>query len=189
MDLQGGGGKMSKKTAMYAATAVLAILFLVANLARANPTIGPEDNSAPSDTSYKVNVVRQVAIALTAGTDAIQDLRGPPIEHSNLDQLKLPTPGMDCGIARSLIYVACNSVSMNKTQAEAMFAQIMDDVQTALPSDSWRPVERVSHADLIRIRSYYHLKSGAQIDIDLVTQPGWEARPLYWVRVYGWKRF
>ena len=180
---------MSKKTAMYDAKSVLAILFLVANLAGANPAVGAEDTSGPSDTSYKVNVVRQVAIALTAGTNAIQDLRGPPIEHSNLDRLKLPTPGMDCGIARSLIYVACHSASMNKTEAEAMFAQIMDDVQTALPSDSWRPVEHVSHADLMRIRSYYHLKSGAQIDIDLVAGPGGDAQPLYWVRIYGWTRF
>ncbi|MGE5852234.1 MAG: hypothetical protein ACM35E_03755 [Deltaproteobacteria bacterium] len=180
---------MSKKNAMYAAKSILAILFLVANLASANPAIGAEDTSGPSDTSYKVNVVRQVAIALTAGTNAIQDLRGPPIEHSNLDRLKLPTPGMDCGIARSLIYVACHSASMNKTEAEAMFAQIMDDVQTALPSDSWRPVEHVSHADLMRIRSYYHLKSGAQIDIDLVAGPGGDQQSVYWIRVYGWKRF
>lgn len=45
--------------------------------------------------SHEVNVLRQVAIALAAGRDAIQDLRGPPIENSNLDRLKLPTPGMD----------------------------------------------------------------------------------------------
>jgi hypothetical protein len=70
-----------------------------------------------------------------------------------------------------------------------MFARIMDDVQTALPSDSWRAVETTPHVDSIRIRSYYHLKSGAQIDIDLVAGPGWDAQPLYWIRVYGWKRF
>lgn len=180
---------MSKKNAMYAAKSVLAILFLVANLAGANPAVGAEDTSGPSDTSYKVNVVRQVAIALTAGADAIQDLRGPPIEHSTLDRLKLPTPGMDCGIARSLIYVACHSASMNKTKAEALFAQIMDDVQTALPSDSWRAVEAAPPAGLIRRSSYQHLKSGARIDIDLVAGPGGDAQSVYWVRVYGWSRF
>jgi len=171
------------------AKSFLSFLFLVGSLAGATRAIAAEDTSLPSATSDPVNVVRQVAKALTAGTGAIQDLRGPPIEHSNLDRLMLPTPGMDCGIARSLIYVACNSAALNKNEAEAMFARIMDDVQTALPSDSWSPVDAIPHADLIRIRSYYHLHSGAQIDIDLVAQPGWEAQPVYWIRVYGWKRF
>jgi hypothetical protein len=142
--------------------------------------IAAEETSPPSVTSDAVNVVRQVAIALTAGTDAIQDLRGPPIESSNLDRLKLPTPGMDCGIARSLLYVACHSTAVNKNEAEAMFARIMDDVQTALPSDSWTAVEATPQVDSIRIRSYYHHKSGAQIDIDLVAGPGVDAQPLYW---------
>jgi hypothetical protein len=173
---------------MHHSRSFLTVLVLLAVLAGATPVIGADDTS-PSDTSQKVNVVRQVAIALAAGTEAMKNLRGPPIERSNLDRLMLPTPGMDCGIARSLIYVACHSATLNKNEAEALFGQIMDDVQTALPSDGWTPVEAVPHADLIRIRSYYHLKSGAQIDIDLVAQPGWEAQPVYWLRVYGWKRF
>src|SRR5215831_12637488 len=175
---------------MQIARSFLTVLLLVGSLAGAMRAIGAEETSPPSVTSHEVNVVRQVAIALAAGSDAIQDLRGPPIESSNLDRLKLPTPGMDCGIARSLLYVACHSTSFNKNEAEAMFARIMDDVQTALPSDSWMAaVEAAPHVDSIRIRSYYHLKSGAQIDIDLVAGPEWDAQPLYWVRVYGWKRF
>jgi hypothetical protein len=171
------------------AKSFLSFLFLVANLAGANPAVGAEDTSGPSDTSYKVNVVRQVAIALTAGANAIEDLRGPPIEHSTLDRLKLPTPGMDCGIARSLIYVACHSASMNKTEAEAMFARIIDDVQTALQADSWRAVEAAALAGLSRSGRYQHLKSGARIDIDLVAGPGGDAQSVYWIRVYGWVRF
>ena len=174
---------------MQVARTFLTVLLLVGSLAGAMRATTAEETSPPSDTSDPVNVVRQVAIALTAGTDAIQDLRGPPIESSNLDRLKLPTPGMDCGIARSLLYVACHSTSFNKNEAEAMFARIMDDVQTALPSDSWTAVEATPHVDSIRIRSYYHLKSGAQIDIDLVAGPGVDAQPLYWVRVHGWKRY
>ena len=175
--------------ALQHATSFFIVLFLVGSLAGATPVIATEDTSPPSLTSDPVNVVRQVAKALTAGADAIQDLRGPPIEHSTLDRLKLPTPGMDCGIARSLIYVACHSASMNKTKAEALFAQIMDDVQTALPSDSWRAVEAAPPAGLIRRSSYQHLKSGARIDIDLVAGPGGDAQSVYWVRVYGWNRF
>ena len=151
---------------MHNARSFLIVLFLAGSLAGARPTIAAEDNSPPLATSHEVNVVRQVAIALAAGSDAIKELRGPPIE--NLHGAQVPTPGMDCGIARSVIYVACHSIaSLNKNEAEAMFARIMDEVQTALPSDSWTSVEAVPHADLIRIRSYYHLKSGAKIDIGL----------------------
>ena len=90
---------------MHHARSFLTVLFLVGSLAGATRAIAAEDTSPPSVTSHEVNVLRQVAIALAAGDHAIQDLRGPPIENSNLDRLKLPTPGMDCGIARSLIFV------------------------------------------------------------------------------------
>ena len=174
---------------MYDARSVLTFLFIVVSLAGATTSIAAEDTSPPSATSHEVNVVRQVATALTVDSDAVQNLRGPPIENSNLDRLNLPTPGMDCGISRSVIYVACHSASLNKNDAEAMFARIMDDVQTALPSDSWSPVEDVPHVGLIRIRKYYHRHSGAQIDIDLVVYPSGNAQPLYGIRVYGWMRF
>jgi hypothetical protein len=89
----------------------------------------------------------------------------------------------------TLTYVACHSASLDKNEAEAMFARIMDDVQAALAFESGTPVEAVPHADLIRIRSYYYLKSGAQIDIGLVVYPSGKAQPLYGIRVYGWMRF
>ena len=171
------------------AKSFLTVLFLVGSLAGATRAITAEDTSPPSVTSHEVNVLRQVAIALATGSDAIQDLRGPPIEHSSMDRLKLPTPGMDCGIARSLIYVACHSAAMNKTEAEAMFARMIDYGQAALPSDSWRQFEPVPYTGLIRTISYQHWKSGAQIDVDLVAQPTGEAQPLYFVRVFGWLRF
>jgi hypothetical protein len=174
---------------MHNARIIFIVLFLAVSFAGASRAIAAEDTSPPSGTSQEVNVLRQVAIALAAGRDAVQDLRGPPIENTTLDRLKLPTPGMDCGIARSLIYVACYSAPLNRNEAEAMFARIIGDVQTALPSDSWRPVETGPHADLIRNSSYQHLKSGARIDIDLAARPLWYPQPqLYWVRVYGWKR-
>ncbi len=171
------------------AKSFLSFLFLAGSLTGAMPAIAAEDISPPSVTTHEVNVVRQVAIALAAGSDAIKELRGPPIENSNLDRLNLPTPGMDCGISRSVIYVACHSASLNKNEAEAMFARIMDDVQTALPPDSWRSVQAVASAHLIRSISYHHLKSGARIDTDLVVHPSGKAQPWYGIRVYGWMRF
>src|SRR5262245_38411135 len=179
---------------MHHARSVLTVLFLVGGLGAAGPAIASEgDSSPPSVTSDEVNVLRQVAIALAAGSDAIQDLRGPPIENSNLDRLKLATPGMDCGIARSLMFVACHNASLNNTkEAEAMFTRIIDDAQAALPSDSWGQVEAVRpvpQPGLIRSISYHNWKSGAQIDVDLVVEPTGEAQPLGYVRVFGWARF
>jgi hypothetical protein len=175
--------------AMHHATLFLTMLFLVGSLAGAMPAIAADDTSPPPVTSHEVNVLRQVATALATGSDAIQDLRGPPIENSNLDRLKLPTPGMDCGIARAVIFVSCHSASFNKKEAEAMFARIIDYGQAALPSDSWRQFEPVPYTGLIKTISYQHWKSGAQIDVDLVVQPTGQAEPLYFVRVFGWLRF
>ena len=174
---------------MHHARSFLTVLFLVGSLAGATRAIAAEDASPPVVTSHEINVVRQVAIALAAGSDAVEDLRGPAIENSNLDRLKLPTPGMDCGIARSLMYVACHSASLHKKDAEDMFARIIDDVQTALPTDSWTAVEAARPAGLIRSTSYQHRKSSARIDIDLVARPGGDTEPRYWVRVFGWKLF
>jgi hypothetical protein len=167
----------------------LTVLFLIGILSAATRAIAAEGTSPPSVTSHEVNVLRQVAAALVAGNHAIQDLRGPPIEHSNLDRLKLPTPGMDCGIARTLMFVVCRSASLNKKDAEAMFARMIDVGQGGLPSDSWRQVEDVPGVGLIRSISYHHLKSGAKIDLDLVVYPSGEAEPSYGVRFFGWPRF
>jgi len=174
---------------MHHARSFFTVLFLVGSIAGATRAIAAEDTSLPSVTSHEVNVLRQVAIALAAGSDAIQDLRGPPIESSNLDRLKLPTPGLDCGIARSHIFVVCRSTSLNKKEAEVMFARMIDYGQAALPSDSWRQFEPVPYTGLIRTISYQHWKSGAQIDVDLVVQPTGETQPLYFVRVFGSLRF
>jgi hypothetical protein len=174
---------------MHDARSFFIVLFLAGNLTGAWAAIAAEVTSPPSVTSDPVNVVRQVAIALTAGSDSIKELRGPPIEHSNLDRLNLPTPGMDCGIARTLMFVVCRSASLNKKDAEAMFARMIDVGQGGLPSDSWRQVEDVPGVGLIRSISYHHLKSGAKIDLDLVVYPSGEAEPSYCVRFFGWSRF
>jgi len=76
---------------MYAARLFLTFLFIVVTLAAARTSIAAEDTSPPSVTSHEVNVVRQVASALAVGSDAVQNLRGPPIENSNLDRHNLCT--------------------------------------------------------------------------------------------------
>lgn len=176
---------------MHHARSFLTVLFLVGSLAGATRAVTAEDTSPPPVTSHEVNVLRQVTAALVAGNHAIQDLRGPPIENSNLDRLNLATPGMDCGIARTLMFVVCRGASLNKQDAEAMFARMMDYGQAGLSSAGWRQVEGIPepHSSLIRSISYHHPKSGAQIDLDLVVYPSGEAEPLYGVRFFGWPRF
>jgi hypothetical protein len=53
--------------------------------------------------------------------------------------------------------------------------------RTSIAAEDTSPPLATSH--------YYHRKSGAQIDIDLVVHSAGEAQPFYWVRVFGWKRF
>ena len=117
---------------MHHARSVVTVLLIVVSLAGATTAIAAEDTSPPSVTSHEVNVVRQVAIALAAGSDAIKELRGPRLRILTWTGSIFPRPGMDCGIARNVIYVACHSVLRNEKEAEAMFARIIDDVQTAL---------------------------------------------------------
>jgi len=174
---------------MHDARSFFTVLFLAGTLAGVSPAIAAEGTSPPSGTSHEVNVLRQVAAALAAGNHAIQDLRGPPIDNSNLDRLNVPTPGMDCGIGRTLMFVVCRSASFNREDAEAMFARMMDYGQAGLSSAGWRQVEKVPDTGLIRSISYHHPKSCAQIDLDLVVYPTGEAEPLYAVRFWGWPRF
>ena len=171
---------------MQDARSVVIVLLLVGSLLGTRLSIAAEDTSPASTTSYEVKVLAQVAAALAAGSDRIQDLRGPPIDHSTLDRLNLATPGMDCGIGRSLMFIVCRSASLNRQEAEAMFARMMDYGQAALVSaEGWRQVEDVPHIGLIRSIRYHHTKSNAQIDLDLVVYPTGKAG----VRFFGWPRF
>ncbi len=156
---------------MHDARSFFTVLFLASTLAGVSPAIAAEGTSPPSGTSHEVTYCAKLPLALAAGNHTIQDLRGPPIDNSNLDWLNVPTPGMDCGIARTLMFVVCRSASFNREDAEAMFARMMDYGQAGLSSAGWRQVEDVPHVGLIQSISYHHLKSGARIDLDLVVHP------------------
>ncbi|HEY7163901.1 MAG TPA: hypothetical protein VIB79_05035 [Candidatus Binatia bacterium] len=174
---------------MQYARSLLVLLLLVGSLLGTRLSIAAEDTAPPSGTSYEVKVLAQVAAALAAGIRAVRDLDGPPIENSNLDQLKIPTPGMDCGIDRALAFIVCRSVSLNREDAESMFDRMMNYGEAALSSGSWKQTEEVPRAGLTRSISYQHLKSGAHIDLDLVVYPTGEVEPRYGVRFFGWPRF
>jgi hypothetical protein len=184
---------------MHDARSILTVLFLLGSLGGAKPAIASENtspmavkaNSAPLfQVSQEANVLRQVAIALAAGSEAMGTLRGSPIADDNRDKLQPVMPGMDCGIDRSLSYVACYSASLdNQKEAEAVFTRLIDDVQAALPSGSWRPVEAVPDTGSVRSVSYQDQKSSAKIDVDLVAQPTLDTPSSYFVRLFGWTGF
>ena len=56
---------------MNHARSLLTVLFLVDSLADTRPAIAAEDTSPPPVTSQEVDVLRQVGIALAAGSDAM----------------------------------------------------------------------------------------------------------------------
>jgi|SRR5215468_9559219 F-type H+-transporting ATPase subunit alpha len=64
---------------MHNARSFFIALFLACSFAGASPATEAEHTSPPAVTSHEINVVRQVAIALAAGSDAVQDLRGKRI--------------------------------------------------------------------------------------------------------------
>jgi hypothetical protein len=143
-----------------------------------------------SQPSQESNALRQVAIGLSGGSEAIRALHGLPYEDDNRDRLEPPIPGLDCGIDRNLSYVACYSALMtDQKEAENVFTRLVADVEAALPSGRWLRVTTVSRLGSIRSVSYEDEKTAAQIDIELLAQAMAEAQSSYVISLYGWAGF
>jgi len=181
---------------MYSARSILAFVLFLSSLGAANRGFAVEDdpstatkarNSRALQSSEASNVLGQIVIALAGGSEAMDALRGPQSEDAQKDRLQPPLPGMNCGIDRILSFVSCYSpVVNNKKEAENMFNQLNDAVEAALPSTLWQPVEHIPAVrSTIRNISYAHVKSGAQIDIELTAEPALDIQS-YVVSLYGW---
>ena len=181
---------------MYRIRTIVAVLLFFTSLGVAKAAFASEDNSytasktenSPSSrSSQELNVLRYVATSLAGGREAMRTLHGAPYEDDNRDRLQPPIPGMNCGIDRILSFVSCYSaVVNNKKEAENMFNQLNDAVEAALPSTLWQPVEHIPAVrSTIRNISYAHVKSGAQIDIELTAEPALDIQS-YVVSLYGW---
>jgi hypothetical protein len=181
---------------MYRIRTIVAVLLFLTSLGVAKAAFASEDNSytasktenSPSSrSSQELNVLRYVATSLAGGREAMRTLHGAPYEDDNRDRLQPPIPGMNCGIDRILSFVSCYSaVVNNKKEAENMFNQLNDAVEAALPSTLWQPVEHIPAVrSTIRNISYAHVKSGAQIDIELTAEPALDIQS-YVVSLYGW---
>jgi hypothetical protein len=181
---------------MYRARSILAVLFFFSSLGGTKAAFASEDSSSMAmktetslgfESSQESNVLRQVAIALAGGSEAMRALRGSPYEDNEKDRLQPPLPGMHCGIDRNLSYLSCYSAPINsEKEANKSFKRLVDDVKAALPSDTWRPVQVVPTLGSVQIISYQEPESGAQIDIELLVRPTLEVQTSYVVSLYGW---
>jgi hypothetical protein len=182
---------------MYRATSILTALFFVASFSadktsfasEATPTAATETRFSSSiETSQGRNLLRQLAIALAAGGEALSRFRGPTIKtEEGKDLLNPAMPGMDCSVDGIANYVSCyGSATENKEEANRRFIRLINELQAVLPSDRWRGIETEPGIDTIRSYTYQDQNSGAHIDIDLIAQLETEGEYFYLVTIFGW---
>ena len=183
---------------MNRATSIMTALFFVGSLSAGKASFASEETSsvgantriAPpsSETSQERNVLRELAVALAAGGEALSSFRGSAIEHKEgKDRFDPAIPGMDCDIDRIVSYVSCyGSAIGSKEEASQRFIGLINELQAVLPSDRWRGEETQPEVDSIRSYTYEDQNSGAHIDIDLIGQLDMEGDYSYLVRIFGW---
>ena len=178
-------------------TSILTALFFVSSLSAAKTSFASEATSTVTtktrisssiDTSQGRNLLRQLAVALAAGGEALSRFRGSTIEdEEGKDLFNPPIPGMDCSVDEIGNYVSCyGSAIGSREEASQRFIGLINELQAVLPSDRWRGEETQPDVDSIRSYTYEDQNSGAHIDIDLIGQLDMEGDYSYLVRIFGW---
>src|SRR2546422_5543802 len=176
---------------MKITTPLLAALILGGSLTIAGTAFASENVASsvvtseslpPGQTNQETSALGRLALALSAGNEAMRPLRGSQTEYREKDRLKLPIPGMECDVDRIVNYVSCYS-SMIGTREEAgdRFIRFVDELQSALPSDRWRKAKEELRIDSTRSYTYEDQGSDAHIDIDLIARAD-----SYMVTIFGW---
>ncbi|HVH91135.1 MAG TPA: hypothetical protein VM783_07105 [Candidatus Acidoferrum sp.] len=147
--------------------------------------------SPSSETSQERNLLRQLAVALAAGGEALSRFRGSTIKNKegkeSFNPLDPPIPGMDCSVDDIVNNVSCyDSAIGSKEEASQRFMRLINELQAVLPSDRWRGEETQPGIDSIRSYTYEDQNSGAHIDIDLIAQLDMEGDYSYLVTIFGW---
>jgi len=139
-------------------------------------------DSHQGQTNQETSALGRLALALSAGNDAIGPLRGSQTEYREKDRLKPPIPGMECDVDRIVSYVSCyGSVIRTREEAVERFIEIVNELQSALPSDRWRKVKEEPRIDSTRSYTFEDQGSDAHIDIDLIPRAD-----SYMVTIFGW---
>src|SRR5215471_6284664 len=60
-------------------------------------------------TNQETSTLERLALALSAGNDAMRPLRGSQTEYREKDRLDPPIPDMECDVDRIVSYVSCYS--------------------------------------------------------------------------------
>jgi hypothetical protein len=182
---------------MYRAISILTALFLVNTLSAGKTSFASEETSSvptktrispSSTTTQERNLLRQLAVALAAGSEALSRFRGSTIENeAGKDRFNPPIPGMDCNVDEIANYVSCYSSAIgSKQEADRRFTQLISELQAVLPAGRWRGMKQESGIDSIRSYTYADQNSDAHIDIDLVAQLETGGEYFYLVTIFGW---
>jgi len=145
-------------------------------------TLKTSESVQSSQTNQETSALWRLALALSAGNEAMRPLRGSQTEAGQKDRLKLFIPGMACDVDRIVSYVSCYS-SLIGTREEAgnLFTRFVDELQSMLPSDRWRRIQEAPRLDSIRSYTYEDQESDAHIDLDLIARVD-----SYMVTIFGW---
>jgi hypothetical protein len=185
---------------MYRVTSILTALLLVSSLSAGKMSFASEAASTEatktrispsSETGQERNLLRQLAVALAAGGEALSRFRGSTIKNKegkeSFNPLDPPIPGMDCSVDDIVNNVSCyDSAIGSKEEASQRFMRLINELQAVLPSDRWRGEETQPGIDSIRSYTYEDQNSGAHIDIDLIAQLDMEGDYSYLVTIFGW---
>jgi hypothetical protein len=145
-------------------------------------TLKTSESVQSSQTNQETSALWRLALALSAGDEAMRPLRGSQTEAGQKDRLKLPIPGMACDVDRIVSYVSCySSLIRDKEEAGHRFTEFVEEFQSILPSDRWRRIQEEPRLDSIRSYTYEDQESDAHIDIDLVARVD-----SYMVTIFGW---
>ena len=139
-------------------------------------------DSHQGQTNQETSALGRLALALSAGNDAIGPLRGSQTEYREKDRLKPPIPGRACDVDLIVSYVSCySSVIGTREEAVERFIEIVNELQSALPSDRWRKVKEEPRIDSTRSYTFEDQGSDAHIDIELIARAD-----SYMVTIFGW---
>ena len=131
--------------------------------------------------------LRDLALTLSSGGDALRSLRGSTSSHDEKDTVNVSIPNMDCSMDRIADYVSCYSNTLgSEADAKALLSRYLDELQSTLSSDRWRKVETEPEVGSIRSYSYVDQTSEARIVLDLVAEPLAAEAYSYFVTIFAW---
>lgn len=133
---------------MYRAASILTALFFVSSLSAGKTSFASEEApsakrktriSRPSEPTQERSVLRQLAVALVPGGEALNSFRGPTIENEEgKEPVQASDAGMDYSVHYIANYVSCyGSAIGSEEEADRRFIRLINDLQGVLPTDRW----------------------------------------------------